>query len=57
LDVIPPQIPLTPKEEEPLKKKRVKSAVKRRTIHGKKLEEMRRWLEYQRKFTAQEIKK
>jgi len=38
-------------------KKRVKSAAKKRNINGKKLEEMRRWLEYQRRFTADEIKK
>lgn len=44
--------------EEVEKKKRVKSAVRRSTnIPNKKLEEMRRWLEYQRRYTAEEIKK
>lgn len=43
-------------EEKP--KKRVKSAVKRpKNYPNQKLEEMRRWLEYQRKFTAEELKK
>ncbi|CAI2387883.1 unnamed protein product [Moneuplotes crassus] len=37
-------------------RKRVKSAVKR-VNQGKKLEEMRKWLEYQRRYTAEEIKK
>jgi hypothetical protein len=50
--------PTTPYVDQKPKKKRVKSAAKRHlNIPNKKLEEMRRWLEYQRKFTAEEIKK
>lgn len=51
--------PTTPYNDEiKKKKKRVKSAAKRMSnIPNKKLEEMRRWLEYQRKFTADEVKK
>ena len=50
--------PITPyNEEDGDKKKRVQSAFKRSNVPNTKLEEMKRWLEYQRKFTAEEIKK
>jgi hypothetical protein len=41
----------------PVKKKRVKSAAKQPHLPSSKLEEMRRWLEYQRNYTAGEIRK
>lgn len=49
--------PITPYQNENAKKKRVKSAARQYNGPNKKLEEMKRWLEYQRKFTANEVKK